>query len=82
MATHLPTLYKPNAGQHGTVEAHFARPNAHWQTSKDEGAEALLIYSGGKAIFTLAGIQRKPNMAKSYRRGTTQRCAFTVSAEL
>ena len=46
VATHLPTVYKPDAGQRGTVEAHFARPNAHWRMFKDEGAEALLIYSG------------------------------------
>lgn len=46
VATHLPTVFKPDIGTHGAIEAHFARPNAHWRTFRESGAEALLIYSG------------------------------------
>ena len=46
IATHLPTVLKPEIGKHGRVEAHIARPNAHWREFREEGVEALLIYSG------------------------------------
>lgn len=51
VATHLPTVFKPNFGSHGTIEAHFARPNKHWRMFRDSGAEALLIYSGANGYI-------------------------------
>ena len=46
IATHLPTVFKPDIGQNGRVEAHIARPNTHWREFRDQGTDALLIYSG------------------------------------
>ncbi|MEM6496090.1 MAG: FMN-binding negative transcriptional regulator, partial [Pseudomonadota bacterium] len=51
VATHLPTVFKPNFGSHGTIEAHFARPNKHWRMFRHSGAEALLIYSGANGYI-------------------------------
>lgn len=51
LATHLPTVFKPDAGSQGTIEAHFARPNTHWRAFKDDGAEALLIFSGANGYI-------------------------------
>jgi len=51
VATHLPTVFKPEIGALGQVEAHFARPNAHWRSFREDGAEALLIYSGANGYI-------------------------------
>ena len=45
-ATHLPTVTKTDGQQPVRIEAHFARPNRHWRQFKDDGAEAMFIYSG------------------------------------
>jgi transcriptional regulator len=42
--THAPFLLNRDAGPHGTLEAHFARANRHWQGL--DGAEALVIFQG------------------------------------
>jgi len=42
--THAPFLLNRDAGPHGTLEAHLARANAHWQSL--DGAEALVILQG------------------------------------
>lgn len=43
IATHLP-LVVHDAGQHGTLEGHFAKANPHWQSLA--GRETLVIFPG------------------------------------
>ena len=45
-ATHLPTVVKSDANQLLRIDAHFARPNQHWRQFRDDGADAMFIYSG------------------------------------
>lgn len=42
-ATHLP-LVVHDTGQHGLIEGHFARANAHWQSLA--GRETLVVFNG------------------------------------
>lgn len=50
-ATHLPTLFKPDDGPHGTIEAHVARPNDQWKTFDPE-VDALAIFTGPQTYIT------------------------------
>ncbi len=50
VATHLPTVLKPDAAEMGTIEAHLGRANGHWRMFED-GGEALLIFSGPDAYI-------------------------------
>lgn len=45
MATHLPFLIEPDEGPYGTLHAHMARQNPHWQ-GFDGNTEALVVFSG------------------------------------
>ncbi|WP_193367066.1 FMN-binding negative transcriptional regulator [Pelagibius marinus] len=48
-ATHLPFMYDPEAGEHGTLLAHMARPNPQWRDFEKlaaAGREALVIFQG------------------------------------
>lgn len=48
-ASHLPFLYDPSAGEHGTLLAHMARPNPQWRDFEKlaaAGREALVIFQG------------------------------------
>ena len=44
-ASHLPMLFRPDLGPHGTLLAHMARANPQWQHFAD-GREALAIFHG------------------------------------
>jgi len=44
-ASHLPMLYRPEAGPHGTLISHLARANPQWQHFA-HGPEALAIFHG------------------------------------
>ena len=44
-ATHLPALLDSTRGDFGTIRAHMARANPHWQAF-ESGAELLVIYQG------------------------------------
>lgn len=44
-ASHLPMLFRPDLGEHGTLIAHLARANPQWQHFA-EGREALAIFHG------------------------------------
>lgn len=46
LATHLPTVIKVEAEGSARIEAHFARPNTHWHHFRDDGRDAMFIYSG------------------------------------
>ena len=45
MATHLPFVIEPGEGPNGTLHAHMARQNPHWQ-SFDGATEALIVFAG------------------------------------
>lgn len=45
IASHLPTVLKPDPSPFGTIEAHLARPNGQWK-SADPDADALVIFTG------------------------------------
>ncbi|WP_026404548.1 FMN-binding negative transcriptional regulator [Actinomadura rifamycini] len=42
LATFLPVLYDPSAGEHGALLAHVARNNDQWREPADGGAMAIL----------------------------------------
>ena len=44
-ATHLPFLADKNRGEHGTLIAHFARANKHWEHI-DADKEVLVVFQG------------------------------------
>jgi len=44
-ASHLPMLFRPEAGPHGTLVSHMARANPHWEHFAS-GGEALAIFHG------------------------------------
>ncbi|HSI11312.1 MAG TPA: FMN-binding negative transcriptional regulator [Chthoniobacter sp.] len=44
-ASHIPMLFRPDLGEHGTLIAHLARANPQWQYF-GEGREALAIFHG------------------------------------
>ncbi len=47
-ATHLPFIYEPTPGPHGTLLAHMARANPQWRdfAGPAAGGEALVIFQG------------------------------------
>lgn len=44
-ASHIPILFKPEAGAHGTLISHMARANPQWRHFAS-GAEVLVIFHG------------------------------------
>jgi hypothetical protein len=44
-ASHLPMLFRPDAGPHGTLVTHMARANPQWQHFAS-GSEVLVIFHG------------------------------------
>ncbi len=64
VATHLPTVLKPEVGQLGQIEAHIARPNEHWRVFREGGVEALLIYSGANGYIHPGWYPRKAKDGK------------------
>lgn len=44
-ASHLPMLFRPDAGLHGTLVAHMARANPQWRHFAD-GREVLAVFHG------------------------------------
>ena len=51
VASHLPFLLDPERGPYGTLVAHMARANPHWQAF-DGDAEALAIFQGPHAYIS------------------------------
>lgn len=50
LASHLPVSYDPDIGEFGTIYAHMARANTHWQ--KFDEAETLVIFQGAHAYVS------------------------------
>ncbi len=50
-ATHMPVLYRADAGPHGTLISHMARANPQWRHFA-EGREVLVIFHGPHAYIS------------------------------
>lgn len=50
-ASHLPLLFDPEQGEHGTLYGHFAKANAQWKDLQG-GAEVMVIFPGGDAYVS------------------------------
>ena len=50
-ASHLPFLYKPEAGTHGKLTSHMAKANRHWELFNDQ-EETLVIFNGPHAYIS------------------------------
>jgi transcriptional regulator len=50
-ASHLPVLYHPDAGPHGTLVSHMARANPQWRHFAN-GQEVLVIFQGPHAYIS------------------------------
>jgi transcriptional regulator len=59
-ATHLPFLFAPERGPHGTLRGHMARANPHG--SHLEGQEALVIFQGPHAYISPAWYLQHPSV--------------------
>jgi transcriptional regulator len=51
VGTHLPLLWDPEPGPHGTLTGHIARPNPHGEGLR-EGVESLAIFTGAQAYIS------------------------------
>lgn len=58
-ASHLPMLFRPDLGKHGTLIAHLARANPQWQHFA-ESREALSIFHGPHAYISPAWYETAP----------------------
>jgi transcriptional regulator len=58
-ASHLPMLFRPDAGEHGTLLSHMARANPQWQHFAS-GAEALAIFHGPHGYISPAWYTTAP----------------------
>jgi len=58
-ASHLPMLFRPDLGEHGTLIAHLARANPQWQHFA-EGREALAIFHGPHAYISPTWYETTP----------------------
>ncbi|EDY21623.1 FMN-binding negative transcriptional regulator [Chthoniobacter flavus Ellin428] len=58
-ASHLPMLFRPDLGEHGTLIAHLARANPQWRHFA-EGREALAIFHGPHAYISPTWYETAP----------------------
>jgi len=58
-ATHMPVLFHPDAGQHGTLISHMARANPQWRHFAD-GREVLVIFHGPHAYVSPSWYESQP----------------------
>ncbi len=58
-ASHLPMLFRPDAGEHGTLIAHMARANPQWQHFAS-GAEALAVFHGPHSYVSPSWYETRP----------------------
>ncbi|MFN3153045.1 FMN-binding negative transcriptional regulator [Bremerella sp.] len=58
-ASHLPMLFRPDAGSHGTLVSHMARANPQWQHFAS-GGEALSIFHGPHSYISPSWYQTEP----------------------
>ncbi|MDB6140365.1 MAG: hypothetical protein JWO94_3437 [Verrucomicrobiaceae bacterium] len=57
-ATHVPVLFKADAGKHGTITAHIAKANPQWQHFAN-GKEVLVIFQGPHAYISPSWYETK-----------------------
>lgn len=50
-ASHLPLLFRPEEGEHGTLYGHFAKANPQWQALQN-GTEVMVIFPGADAYIS------------------------------
>src|ERR1700749_1163917 len=58
-ASHLPMLYRPDLGEHGTLIAHLARANPQWQHFAED-REALVIFHGPHGYISPSWYETSP----------------------
>ena len=58
-ASHLPMLFRPGTGGHGTLVAHMARANPQWQHFAS-GSEVLAIFHGPHSYISPSWYQTGP----------------------
>jgi transcriptional regulator len=63
IATHLPMLFEPADGPHGTLRAHLARGNSQWKDFSAD-VDALAIFAGSEHYITPAWYPEKAQDGK------------------
>jgi transcriptional regulator len=63
VATHLPLMLNPSAGQYGTLYGHVARSNSQWSESLRE-VEALAIFTASDAYISPSWYPSKQETGK------------------
>lgn len=58
-ASHLPMLFRPDAGSYGSLISHMARANPQWQHFAS-GKEALVIFQGPHSYISPSWYQTAP----------------------
>jgi len=58
-ASHLPMLFRPESGSHGTLISHMARANPQWRHF-DSGREALVVFHGPHSYISPSWYQTEP----------------------
>jgi transcriptional regulator len=58
-ASHLPMLYRPDSGSHGTLVSHMARANPQWRHFAPD-SEALVIFHGPHSYISPSWYQTVP----------------------
>ena len=58
-ATHMPVLYEPNTGEHGTLVSHLARADPQWKHF-ESGREVLVVFTGPHAYISSAWYATAP----------------------
>ena len=64
-ATHLPFLIEESGGANGTLIAHMARANPHWQAFA-QGGESLAIFQGPHAYISPAWYETKSGVVPTW----------------
>src|SRR3954466_1533824 len=54
----LPMLFEPDAGEHGVLYGHLARPNEQWRDARP-GAEAIAVFNGADAYVSPSWYEEK-----------------------
>jgi transcriptional regulator len=62
-ASHLPLLFRPDEGPHGTLYGHFAKANPQWKDVQ-RGAEVMVIFPGADAYVSPSFYQAKAEHGK------------------
>lgn len=58
-ASHVPVLFRPDGGTHGTLVSHLARANPQWRHF-ESGAEALVIFHGPHSYISPSWYETAP----------------------